>query len=423
MAEQVTRNLNMSGIWWLPDKYEERLMGTLKWRPNDGCVLKLVNDSYEFGWGDSHRLIVGLNFDQVPVTLLGCRYAGRAGSKSTGNVSSKSHWLHVDCALIGVYLETDEEVSLTDLYVGYAGLDEYVIPRYFDFEDERLHDGRYRAKQIIFTSPEYEMAKIDEIEVGLYVGLSVDKDLVPQHKLHFSFSEDDPYRSKGANLRLAHEVIPTFLSVLMGHQSFLTSLTSRINKVSVKIFDEYREQMSWDTNPRFQDRLVHGNEQTLSCWPEILPVWVENYDAIANLCSAYVKIMSDGTDGFFDVNNLVHVFFGIEAYYKAKCTLTSGSIKKALEYSICQIECYFADIERYIEEIGSIEGSKLNRARQILVHANEGNPDYALIYHQLLFITRCVLLMEMEYPVARVAGDTRHWSLWNFFAERRQTKA
>ena len=47
MAEQVTRSLNMAGIWWLPDKYEDRMMGTLTWKPNVGCSLRLVDGSYE----------------------------------------------------------------------------------------------------------------------------------------------------------------------------------------------------------------------------------------------------------------------------------------------------------------------------------------------------------------------------------------
>ena len=406
MAMYETRSLNMAGIWWMPDKYEDRLMGTLTWRPNDGCLLKLVDDSYEFKWESTPEIIVGLNSDQNPVTLLGCRHAGWAGSRSMGNVSSNSHWLHVDCALVGDYFQTEEEVSLTDLYVEYAGLDEYVIPRYFDFEDERLHDGRSRAKQIIFTNPEYEMAEIDEIEVGLYVGFSLDKDLILQHKLHFSFLEDDAYRSEGANFRLVHVVIPAFLSILMGHQSFLTSLTSRINKASVNIFDEYRERMYWDGNSKFRDRLVQGTEKELALWPALLPAWVENYQAVANLCSAYVKILSDDDDGFFNINNLVHVFFGLEAYHKSKRNPSEGSLKKALKYTICQIQSYFENVDVYMKVADSIDTSAFSHARQVLVHANEGEPDYQLAFQQLIFITRCVLLMEMEYPISRCPGKT-----------------
>ena len=75
MAEQTARSLNMAGEWWQPDKYEDRMMGTLTWKPIVGCLLRLVDDSYEFKRESSPGIIVGLNSDQDPVTLVGCRHA------------------------------------------------------------------------------------------------------------------------------------------------------------------------------------------------------------------------------------------------------------------------------------------------------------------------------------------------------------
>ena len=160
--------------------------------------------------------------------------------------------------------------------------------------------------------------------------------------------------------------------------------------------------------------------ENISPLAAIVPAWVENYQALSKLCDAYVKIMSDETDGFFNINNLVHLFFGIEHYHKVKRSPTHGSLAKALEFTISRIGKYFHSVETFATVADSIDLSSLSHARQVLVHANEGEPDYPVVFHQLIFITRCTLLMEMNYPVANVEQDTNHWSLWHFFAERRK---
>ena len=417
MAKNETRGLNMAGIWWMPNGDNDTL-GTLRWIPNVGCVLELVEDSHEFSWDESPGIVWGLNSEQDPITLVGCRYTGLGTIKSRGNATSFGHRVAATFALIGGLFENEADAALTDLYAGYAGLDEYVIEKYYDLEHTQDSEGRYRHGPITFSIPTYDMAKIGEATVGLYVGFSLDNELRLQHKLHISFPESNLYESDGENFNLIHFVLPAFLSAMMGHQNFLTSLSSPIDKAPVEIFDGYHDSMSWDGNSRFQDRLVLGKEKTLALWSTILPAWVENYHAISKLCSAYVKILSDENDGFFNRNNLVHVFFGLEQYHKAKCNLKSGSLSKALEFAISKTSNYFQNVEKYVTVAQEIDVNTVSHARQVLVHANEGEPDYPLVYQQLIFITRCVLLMEMEYPVSSVRDDTSHWDLWHFFADR-----
>lgn len=425
MVEQVTRSLNMAGVWWIPNKYEDRLMGTLQWKPNVGCELKLVDDSSDFKWdlSLSSGIIVGLNSEQQPVTLVGCRHGGGWNLKHIGRVLSFGHNVRVDSALVGVLLENEADFAITDLDIGYAGLDEYVIERYYEVGRPQESQGLSQFGPVTFSIPQYEVAKTGNADVELFVSFSLGSELRLQHKLHLSVPETNPYKSYGASLKLVHDIIPAFLAAMMGHQSFVTSLSCSTDRAIVEIFDGYHKRMTWDGNPDFTDRLVLGKEKTLAHWPRVLPAWVENYEAIADLCSAYVKILSDGTDGFFEVNNLVHLFFGLERYYKEKRNKSKSSTWRALKYAICRIDSYFESIEEYILVADSIDIGYLNNARNTLVHSNEDEPDYQLVYQQLMFVTRCVLLMEMEYPVANVRQETQHWSLWQFFAERRKKEA
>ncbi|MYD09136.1 MAG: hypothetical protein F4X02_03740 [Chloroflexi bacterium] len=425
MVEQVTRSLKLAGEWWVPDNYEGKKLGTLEWFPYKGCFLKLIDVSYEFEWGESPGLICGLNSDQDPVTLLGCRHAGRVGFKMTGNVSTESHWVQAHCALVGGLFESETEISITDLYVGYAGLDEYVIEDYAEYERVANEDGNYRIDSMTFNFTDYEAAKIGGTSLCLYVGWSRPGGLQLNHKLHFSFPADDHYRSIGKNLMLVHEIIPAFLSSIKGHRSFITALGTHVENARLEIYDGAHGSMTWNGEAEFRDRLVLGRRRSLDTWPAILPKWVDNYSAVSKLSKAYVKILSEEDDGFFNINNLVHVFFGIEAYCKEKCSRSRGriSLKEALTFTIARIRKYFEEVEDFVKEIDSLSVNTLSHARQVLVHANEGKPDYALVYHQLIFITRCVLLVEMEYPVANVKQDTQHWSSWHIPAERRKPEA
>ena len=241
MGKETTRSLNMDGIWWMPNTDNETL-GTLRWIPNVGCVLELVEDSHEFSWGESPGIVWGLNSEQDPITLIGCRYAGGGTIKSRGNALSYGHRVATTFALISGHFENEADKVLKDLYARYAGLDQYVTERYY----ERVQDseGKYWPGSITFSIPKYEMAKTDDADVGLFVGYSLRNEIRLQHKLHISFPETNLYKSEGANLKLVHVILPAFLSAMMGHNSFLTALNSHIDVVPVEIFDGYHGSMS-----------------------------------------------------------------------------------------------------------------------------------------------------------------------------------
>ena len=423
MAEQVTRSLNMSGVFWRPEDSGNTKMGTLQWIPYRGCILTLVDESDDFSWGKSPGIILGLNSERDPITLVECKYYGGKSLKITGNAFSVGHELAARCALVGRWFEKETEIVLSELYVEYAGIDNYVTATYYDFDTSHDAEGRLKFDRAIFSIPKFDASIINDVEIRLHVSLSFDKGIEPQHKLHVMFPESRAYKSEGGNYNLVHDVLPSILSALLGHESFVISLIGQMMEASVEIFDSSHGNMSWEGDSRFRDRLVNGGENTLRLWPKILSAWAENHSAVAQLCNAYIKLLTDGRDGFFDVNNLVHVFFGLEAYHKSKCNLNKGALGKALKYAIGQIKSYFQDVEKFSMIAKEIDTSALSHARQVLVHSNEGEPNYPLVFQQLMFITRSVLLMEMEYPVSQVRQDTQHWDLWHFFAERRKSTA
>ena len=412
MPEEKTRELNMAGMWWVPENYDDRKMGTLRWIPLRGCLLELLDHTPEFYWGTSPQVICGWTTDKIPVTLLGCSHVHGWIRAHIGKHIGFRNNIWVDIALIGCLYEKGSDVPLEHLCASYAGLDKYVTQRYFEIgENQELRAGP-TSGPITLELPIFDTANTSIGNVGLIVDAILESDIRLRHRLLISFDGPSQYRKYHNHLKLVHEILPAFLGTMMGHHSFLTDLGSTIDNTAVKIFEGRDDAVIWDGNSRFRDRLVLGNSRTLELWPVIIPAWIKNYDFVEKLCHAYIRIMSETKDGFFEVNNLVHIYFGLEAYCKAKCNSGNSSLKCALDYILPRIRERFGHADLFSRALQTIDKGCISHARQVLVHSNEGDPDFSLIYRQLVLITRCILLMEMEYPLDNVEEDTQHWSLW-----------
>ena len=384
-------------------------------------MLRLLNGSKQFDWDSYLDRILGFSSEQRAVTLIGCRHISSSFLMLSGNEESFAHTVSVESILVGGCFTSQSDVKLKNVYAGYAGLDQYVIESYYDFEGYFNSAGAIRRRSISVNIPTYNPASVDSVDIGVYVDVAPSKDLRMTHVIRFGFPEHRHYRKCNSNYDLVHTIVPSFLGVMMGHRSFVTYLRSDpAPDISLDIFDHNPDRISLNGGPRPTDQMVIGCSSSLSRWYSLIPAWVDNFSTIEKLCAAYLKIMTDGADEFLEVNNLVHLFFALESYFKEKRNTKRSSLLGALKYTICRIDNYFENIEEYISVADSIDINCLNNARNTLVHSNEGDPDYPLVYQQLIFITRSVLLMEMQYPISRVWEDTQHWSLWQFFNERRQ---
>ncbi len=121
------------GFWYLPEKPEIRIAGTLKFTPAAGAVLELI------GYFEEERppmsflapeIILGDSSDGREITLRGCHEVDR----TLGSTAVQTSRFVAEMVLTGAHLAAPESLRFTSVWVRYAHLDEWAGMRGFSFE-------------------------------------------------------------------------------------------------------------------------------------------------------------------------------------------------------------------------------------------------------------------------------------------------
>ena len=121
------------GIWWLPDKTREKILGTLKVTPTTGATLDLIG---------SFKNITGMNNFLNPEIILGISSDGKNISlherlETTSNLSSYDFLTssyYVNKVFVGAHFQRTEDIRFKSLSVHYLYLDEWSNMSGFDRE-------------------------------------------------------------------------------------------------------------------------------------------------------------------------------------------------------------------------------------------------------------------------------------------------
>jgi len=145
------------GIWWLPDKDEETIAGTLSFDPNEGTVLDLMGSFQKIG--DANRIfdpeiILGSVSGGKDVTLYECFRT--KSTVNSGGLSTSS--FNIDEAFIGVHFKEKEDIRFRKLSINYSYLDEWVNISGFDLQ----HFFNKKEVVIKYKQPESIRANIGE---------------------------------------------------------------------------------------------------------------------------------------------------------------------------------------------------------------------------------------------------------------------
>jgi hypothetical protein len=153
----MTDEFERKGIWWLPDKPERKLVGTLKYSPRDGGELELVGgfaslkELVDGVWVMAPSVILGVEQDGKKITLLHCVQKTWA---TGGGYAICSFSAQVVC--MGAHYTTPQEMVFAGLWVHYSHLDEWANQSFFTFEEE----GDLR--RVTHTKPKEVLATIDD---------------------------------------------------------------------------------------------------------------------------------------------------------------------------------------------------------------------------------------------------------------------
>ena len=157
------------GIWWLPDKPEKQISGTLRFAPTEGAVLELIGsfkDPQDMNKRLEPEIILGVSSNGKNITLHKC-FETRSTLSFPGFQTSS---FYANVVFVGVHFQKAEEIKFKNLSIHYLHLDEWVNISGFDIK----HLKEEKEVIIKYKLPEPFQADIsDELKISINIRAAV----------------------------------------------------------------------------------------------------------------------------------------------------------------------------------------------------------------------------------------------------------
>lgn len=122
------------GIWWLPDRPEKQVSGTLTFTPDEGANLDLMGsfkDTVNMNITLKPEIILGVSSKGEYITLYKCFETNSTTSFPRFQTSSR---FLANLVFVGVHFQKSEDISFKSISVHYLHLDEWVNISGFDIK-------------------------------------------------------------------------------------------------------------------------------------------------------------------------------------------------------------------------------------------------------------------------------------------------
>ena len=149
------------GIWWLPDKPEKRVSGTLRYSPTGGAVLDLIGSFKELR--DINQvlqldIILGVSSDGKVITLYKC-FEAESKLSSPGLLSTS---FYANIVFVGWHFLKPEDLRFNTLSINYSHLEEWTGITGFTW---RLQEEPKRY-ELGYEFPPVVESKVDHFKVS-----------------------------------------------------------------------------------------------------------------------------------------------------------------------------------------------------------------------------------------------------------------
>ena len=307
MITPMAEEIEYKGFFWLPNKADARLSGTLRFKPNEYAILDLLGTFRLRSAASAFEipLIVGRCFvssserepfsKEEEITLKNCRFR---------SISSKLSSYDAEKIFIGIQFEKGDDVKFKEVYVKFSYLHEWVGISGFNVDkifDENKVEMNYLKPEPI------DIAKIGDFDIAIcFVPipslLQLRLEPYPRRKVHLEqetyirieSNEDKPYEEYLDLIRklqhffclaVMHPVFPLYVDG--GNSSkIIKNKEDKIILLPIRIFDkQLRSQISSREIP-VQDMpfIFRCVENKIG---DMIKRWVEEYDGFSSVYNPY----------------------------------------------------------------------------------------------------------------------------------------
>lgn len=285
------------GLWWLPNKKQKKVGGTLSFSNDTGLQLQLVggfNEDEFFNDNPAewqHPIILRTTESGTLVTLYECRQ-----SESTLAFSGYIGFTYsAELAFLGDHFEESSKLKFSEVNVQYSHLPDWLqISGFFfhrDLENHRIG--------ITYQIPEDIKVTIPEAHISIYFGLSTNSDGLES----YSFRQ-----SSGLNFKLteAADFNTIYLRWVYPFQNFLGLGTLIPNyTTSLKLIAESDHNSQSEVNVFFKQRPYISRSEQRVLQHHMLFTLRDIVDQLEEVFEAWVNISKD-------IKSIINLFFGIQ---------------------------------------------------------------------------------------------------------------
>ena len=210
------------GIWWLPEKPDNKVSGKLKFHPVEGLKLQLIGSFKElkdFNTFLQPLIILGIISNGGVITLYKC-YESQSHMSVLGFLSSS---FIASVAFLGCHFRKEEEIRFDFLSLNYSHLE----------TDSKNHLTKH---EVIYSFPEKVEAKIGNLSIFFDYNFTSGGDRLKEVNLkHTTFIKIKP--SKSLHFNDYQDVcyhIQNFLSLAIGKAVFPVIIKGKSERCSTK---------------------------------------------------------------------------------------------------------------------------------------------------------------------------------------------
>lgn len=223
------------GMWWLPEKPNNKVSGKLKFHPVEGLKLQLIGSFKElkdFNTFLQPLIILGIISNGGVITLYKC-YESQSHMSVLGFLSSS---FIASVAFLGCHFRKEEEIRFDFLSLNYSHLEEWTGITGFQFKMETDSKNHLTKHEVIYSFPEKVEAKIGNLSIFFDYNFTSGGDRLKEVNLkHTTFIKIKP--SKSLHFNDYQDVcyhIQNFLSLAIGKAVFPVIIKGKSERCSTK---------------------------------------------------------------------------------------------------------------------------------------------------------------------------------------------
>lgn len=118
----MTEEFEHEGTWWLPQRPQQPIHGTLTFTPSQGAILNLEGGFFPRAVGEMKQIVLGISSMGKKITLHDCLLLP-VGNEIQLQPSASSFYANL--VLVGAHFETPDAIRFRELCVRYSHLDQW----------------------------------------------------------------------------------------------------------------------------------------------------------------------------------------------------------------------------------------------------------------------------------------------------------